>query len=37
VQTEDLVRRRDDGIELIGRRPGATARGCSLALEALLG
>jgi len=36
VQTEDLVRRRDDGIELIGRRPGAIARGCSLALEALL-
>jgi hypothetical protein len=36
VQTEDLVRRRGDGIELLGRRPGATARGCSLALEALL-
>lgn len=36
VQTEDLVRRRGAGIELLGRRPGATARGCSLALEALL-
>jgi hypothetical protein len=36
VQTEDLVRRRGDGIELFGRRPGATARGCSLALESLL-
>lgn len=36
VQTEDLVRRRGPGIELLGRRPGATARGCSLALEALL-
>jgi hypothetical protein len=37
VQTEDLVRRVDGGIELLGRRPGATARGCSLAVEAWLG
>jgi hypothetical protein len=37
VQTEDLVRRRAGGIELLGRRPGATARGCSLAVEAWLG
>lgn len=37
VQTEDLVRRRDGGIELLGRRPGATTRGCSLAVEAWLG
>ncbi|HEV8549315.1 MAG TPA: acyl-protein synthetase, partial [Polyangiaceae bacterium] len=37
VQTEDLVRRRDAGIELFGRRPGASARGCSLAIEAWLG
>jgi hypothetical protein len=37
VQTEDLVRRRDGGIELLGRRPGAMARGCSLAVEAWLG
>jgi hypothetical protein len=37
VQTEDLVRRRDGGVELLGRRPGAVARGCSLAVEAWLG
>jgi hypothetical protein len=37
VQTEDLVRRRGAGIELFGRRPGAAARGCSLAVEAWLG
>jgi hypothetical protein len=37
VQTEDLVRRRDGGLELLGRRPGAMARGCSLAVEAWLG
>jgi hypothetical protein len=37
VQTEDLVRRRDGGIELLGRRPGAALRGCSLAVEAWLG
>jgi hypothetical protein len=36
VQTEDLVRERGGGIELFGRRPGAPARGCSLAVEALL-
>lgn len=36
VQTEDLVRERASGIELFGRRPGAPARGCSLAVEALL-
>lgn len=36
VQTEDLVRERGGGIELFGRRPGASARGCSLAVEALL-
>jgi hypothetical protein len=36
VQTEDLVRRKGAGVELLGRRPGARARGCSLALEALL-
>ncbi|HEY3494016.1 MAG TPA: acyl-protein synthetase [Polyangiaceae bacterium] len=37
IQTEDLVRRTDGGVELFGRRPGAPARGCSLAVEALLG
>ena len=26
-----------DGVELLGRRPGAPPRGCSLAVEALLG
>jgi hypothetical protein len=36
VQTDDLVRRVGDGIELLGRREGAEPRGCSLALEALL-
>lgn len=37
VLTEDLVRERDGGIELLGRRPGAPLRGCSLAVEELLG
>jgi hypothetical protein len=37
VVTQDRVRRRDGGIELLGRQPGAPARGCSLAIEALLG
>ncbi len=36
VVTQDLVRRRDGGIELLGRQAGAPARGCSLAIEALL-
>ena len=36
VITQDLVRARDGGIELLGRQPGAVARGCSLAIEALL-
>lgn len=30
IQTEDLGRARDDGIEILGRAPHATARGCSL-------
>lgn len=37
VQTQDLVRCHADGVELFGRRAGAPARGCSLAVEALLG
>jgi hypothetical protein len=38
VQTSDQVRVAADGsVELLGRAPGATPRGCSLALEALLG
>ena len=36
ILTRDLVRRRDGGIELLGRSPGAPPRGCSLAIEALL-
>lgn len=31
--TQDLVRHRGAGVELLGRRPGATPRGCSLAVE----
>ena len=30
LQTEDLVVRRGDGFQLLGRRPAAEARGCSL-------
>jgi hypothetical protein len=30
IQTEDLGRTRDGGIELLGRAPGAVTRGCSL-------
>lgn len=37
IQTSDIVRVMDDGaVELLGRVPGATPRGCSLALEHLL-
>ena len=37
VQTSDQVRLLEDGsIELLGRAPGATPRGCSLALEHLI-
>ena len=36
IVVQDLVRRRGGGIELFGRRPGAPARGCSLAVEALV-
>jgi hypothetical protein len=36
IVTQDLVRRQSGGIELLGRRPGAESRGCSLALEALV-
>ncbi len=34
VQTEDLGRVRDGGLELLGRAPGATTRGCSLLITA---
>ncbi len=36
VVTEDLVRRRGPGIELLGRRQGRPLRGCSLPMESLL-
>jgi hypothetical protein len=36
VVTEDQVRRTGGGVELLGRSPGATPRGCSLAVEILL-
>ncbi len=37
IQTQDRVRRVADGVELLGRAPGAPARGCSLAVEEFLG
>jgi hypothetical protein len=36
IVTQDLVRCDVSGIELVGRLPAAEARGCSLAVEALL-
>lgn len=36
IVTEDLVRITPDGLELLGRRAGAEARGCSLPFEGLL-
>jgi len=37
VQTADLARAAGDGFEVLGREPGAEARGCSLAADAMLG
>lgn len=37
VQTADLGRRLGDGFEVLGRSPGAEARGCSIAADAMLG
>ena len=37
IQTADLTRRLDDGIVVLGRAQGATARGCSLATDQALG
>lgn len=37
IQTADRVRRVQGGFELLGRMPGATPRGCSLATEEMLG
>jgi hypothetical protein len=36
VLTQDLIRARGDGFELLGRQTGAPARGCSLSTEAWL-
>lgn len=37
VLTQDRVRRVDGGFELLGRGPGAPARGCSIAIDEILG
>jgi hypothetical protein len=36
VQTSDVVAISEAGIRLLGRAPGATPRGCSLAIDAML-
>jgi hypothetical protein len=36
ILTQDRVRRRAGGFELLGRTPGAAPRGCSIALEEML-
>jgi len=36
VQTSDRVRVTAGGVELLGRQPGATPRGCSLAIDRML-
>jgi len=36
IQTQDRVRRLENGIELLGRAAGAPPRGCSLAIEEFL-
>lgn len=37
IQTQDRVRRAAGGFELLGRAPGAPPRGCSIAIDELLG
>ena len=37
VETADLGRQVDDGFEIVGRAPGAEARGCSIAADVMLG
>ncbi|AKT35995.1 acyl-protein synthetase [Chondromyces crocatus] len=37
IQTADQVRVTHEGVELLGRAPGAVPRGCSLALDEMLG
>lgn len=36
VVTQDVVRTAGDGVLLLGRKPGAAARGCSLAIEEMV-
>jgi hypothetical protein len=36
IQTEDLGVAVDGGFQLLGRAPGATPRGCSVAMDLLL-
>jgi hypothetical protein len=36
IVTDDLIRRVKSGVQLLGRRPSSTPRGCSLALESLV-
>lgn len=37
VLTADRLRVHEDGVELLGRQPGAPPRGCSLAIDEMLG
>jgi len=37
IQTADRVRVSDEGVELLGRAPGAPPRGCSIAIDEMLG
>ena len=37
VLAQDRVRRVDGGFELLGRAPGAPPRGCSIAIDEILG
>ena len=37
IVTQDRVRRVDGGFQLLGRAPGAEARGCSIAIDEMLG
>jgi hypothetical protein len=37
IQTADVGRTIGDGFEVLGREPGAEARGCSIAADAMLG
>jgi hypothetical protein len=36
VVTQDMVRAAGDGVLLLGRKPGAMPRGCSLAIEEMV-